>query len=233
MVDLRKRIAADQGIVEGFRSMLLDTGHDPTQTFWDHPQLRVMPGHDVPGSARLTRLAAHRDTWGSNVMAQINWWMNLYPHPPGQGLVMYPDCWDSPVENTSAEWDFYRFLAMRAKGQGGRYPRLPLSRRPPDSAMARTLDLAPDHPAVFSGAQLHGSGTAQSLTTRFSAEFRVLRMEDLLAGVGAPDVDGRAPHVMLRWFRRLSDSVPLESVVEIGRAGRKFALVSSLRSMRS
>ncbi len=215
VADLRNRIAADLEIVEGFRSMLLDTGHDPTETFWDHPQLRVMPGRDVPGRARLRRLAAHRDTWGSNLMAQINWWMNLYPHPPGQGLVMYPGCWDSPVENASADWDFNRLLALRAQGQGGRYPRLPLSRRPPDPELARALDLPPDQPVVFSGAQLHGSGMTQSFSTRLSVEFRVLRTEDLLAGVGAPNVDGRAPHVMLRWFRRLSDDMPLERAVKI------------------
>lgn len=228
--DLRNRVATDSSIVDGFRSMLLDTGHDAAQTFWDHPQLRVMPGRDVPGSARLKRLGAHRDTWGSNLMAQINWWMNLYPHPPDQGLILYPGCWKRPVDNTSADWDFDRFLTLRDQGRAGHYPRLPLSRRPPDPGMARALELPPDQPVVFSGAQLHGSGMAESPTSRFSLEFRVLRLEDLLAGVGAPNVDGRAPHIMLRWFHRLSDGAPLETLVETDRTGRKFALVASPRA---
>jgi hypothetical protein len=209
---LRARVAEDEAILDGCRALLRDTGHDLDETFWDHPRLRIVPGRDVGGSARLRRLAAHRDTWGSNLWAQVNWWMNLYPHPPGQGLVVYPHYWDTPIDNTSGAWDFEQLLAYRADGRGAAYPRLPLASRSPEAGYRYSIEPDPDQPVVFSGAHLHASGTSQSHATRLNVELRTLRLDDLLSGAGAPNLDGRAPRVMLRWFTRVSDGVRLAAI---------------------
>lgn len=218
-VRLRTGVAEDAAILDGCRALLHDTGHDLDATFWDHPRLRIVPGRDAEGSTRLRRLAAHRDTWGSNLWAQVNWWMNLYPHPPGQGLAVYPHYWDTPIENTSGAWDFEQLQAYRADGRGADYPRLPLASSPPEVRYRCSIDRDPDEPVVFSGAHLHASGATESQTTRLNVELRVLRLEDLLSGAGAPNLDGRAPRVMLRWFSRVSDGVPLEALTMVSDIG--------------
>jgi hypothetical protein len=44
----------------------------------------------------------HRDTWGTNLYAQVNWWAPVYPITAGRTVALYPTLWSRPVANTSA-----------------------------------------------------------------------------------------------------------------------------------
>jgi hypothetical protein len=61
----------------------------------------------------------------------------------------------------------------------------------------------------FSGAHLHASVPNTSGQTRFSVEVRTVLLDDIVAGRGAPNLDGRAPRVPLEWFRRIPDGALL------------------------
>ena len=89
------------------------------------------PAWDDYRGRRMRDLPAHRDTWGSNIMAQINLWGPVFPVEPGATMVIWPALFDRAVPNTSAEWDLERL-----REAPGRYPLLPECRAPLDGADA-------------------------------------------------------------------------------------------------
>jgi len=50
---------------------------DLDETYGDGVVIRVQPPCSGAKGERLEPLRAHRDTWGSNLPAQINWWAPL------------------------------------------------------------------------------------------------------------------------------------------------------------
>jgi hypothetical protein len=57
---------------------------------------------------------------------------------------------------------------------------------------------------VFSAAHLHQTRANASGRTRFSVDFRAVHLGDHAAGLGAPDVDGRAKGCALERYARLA-----------------------------
>jgi hypothetical protein len=62
---------------------------------------------------------------------------------------------------------------------------------------------------VFSGNQLHSSVPNTSGRTRFSIDFRVVDIDDVVAGRGSVNVDAECTGTTLRDFRRASDLAPM------------------------
>ena len=101
---------------------------------WDRVRLRIQThgnlGDDIAdtvkhGTGRYsTALPIHRDTWGSNIMQQLNWWAPLAPISEERTLLLYPALFSTPVANTSREWDFEELKRRRADGES--YPQLPV-----------------------------------------------------------------------------------------------------------
>jgi hypothetical protein len=56
---------------------------------------------------------------------------------------------------------------------------------------------------------LHGSLANTSGRTRFSIDFRVVNVDDLVAGLGAPNVDAKCTGTALRDFMRATDHARL------------------------
>jgi len=66
---------------------------------------------------------------------------------------------------------------------------------------------------VFSAAQLHTTVPNTTNRTRFSIDFRTVNLDDLLEGVGAPNIDSECTGTTLRDFLRASDLAPLPEEV--------------------
>ena len=62
---------------------------------------------------------------------------------------------------------------------------------------------------VFSAAQLHGTVVNTSGYTRFSIDFRTVNLDDLEAGLGAPNLDSECTGTTLGDFLRVSDLAPI------------------------
>ncbi|MFW5969014.1 MAG: phytanoyl-CoA dioxygenase family protein [Halofilum sp. (in: g-proteobacteria)] len=204
---LRTAYRRDRRAAKLMRDLLADFGLDAARTAADALNLRAQPHDDDPGPDPRHTLGAHRDTWASNVYQQINWWLPIYPVTPGRTITFFPACWDRPIANDSADWDLVAIRAeVRAARREGRAPAI---RNTPDPA--ETLDPSGSMPVVvepgdvliFSGAHLHASVPNASGATRFSLEMRSLDIQDAAAGLGAPNIDGAAPHTAWHWFRRL------------------------------
>lgn len=183
-------------------------GNDPGATYRDRLRLRIQSGDD--GRDRRTRmtLAAHRDSWGSNLAPQVNWWAPVFALDAERTVALWPELFDRAVANDSAGWDLEALLQSRRRGEDG-YPPLPLAQAPERLGPPQPLLIPPGTMAAFSGAHLHASVPNRGPRMRYSIETRSIDKDDLAAGLGAPDVDGAAPRRPLHWFRRLADGAPL------------------------
>jgi hypothetical protein len=196
-----------------FRAMFTDAGVDTGRVYWDKLRLRIQP----PGISHMSRhvrnLPAHRDSWGSNLLAQINWWAPIYPLTALRTLVLYPAHWQTPIANTSAAWDYEalrRAHRQENRQTGGDYPLLPVASGEIDRADAWPAVIEPGALLCFSGAHLHASIPNSTDVARFNIETRTVSLDDLIAHRGAPDLDHAAPRRPLEWFTRIDDGAALD-----------------------
>lgn len=218
----------DDGVARLFRGVFDEAGMDGTSTYWDRPRLRVQQsgsGVDDVSNSKLfgtgkysSTLPPHRDTWASNTMQQLNWWMPLDAIDEGRTMCFFPDLFDRPVPNTSRGWDFEELRSKRREGLP--YPQLPELDRDAidrDKGMAKLLSpsrarpllVDPGDVVVFSGAHLHSSVVNTTGKTRYSCEIRSVDAGDLREGAGAPNVDGEACRVPLHWFSNVDTNEKL------------------------
>lgn len=198
-------------------------GIAPDTLACDRLHLRFQP-HREPGQfttrARTTAtIAFHRDTWGSNIYAQTNWWAPVYPITAGRTFALYPGLWQRPLLNSSADFDM-RAILQRSHRDGRNavdadeaIPHL-LEAIAAEEGIA--VDITPGSLIAFSGAHAHvGVGNSTGLT-RISFETRSILINDLIAGLGAPNVDGQAPWMTTGLFRRMSDAQRLDQILGCG-----------------
>jgi len=216
VASLQTRFRRDPTPARLFAQALVQIGADPGQTFRDRLGLRVVPPGDRLAGGRMSRTHPHRDTWGSNLPQQVNWWLPVYPLAPGRTLAVYPAYWNRPIANSCAEWSFEALIAHRRRHPGALtdgYPTVPHPTEPVDTASELRVRLDPGDLLCFSSAHLHGSVPNDTGRTRFSVETRTVSLPDLRAGGGAPDVDGGGGPPRLEWFRRVTDGAPLAEIV--------------------
>ena len=206
---LRAQFKADPAITGGFKQAMVETGLDPLDSYWDPLQLRVVPARTSHQARRIWPLPPHRDNWGSNIPQQINWWTPLYPVAADRSIVFYPDFWDAPLANSSADWDFEVLKQLMAEGRGDSYPVLPVPTEELPAGAAMPLVLQPGDMLAFSGQHLHGSIALDEQLARFSTESRTVSLSHIAAGFAAPNVDGQAPRVVPDWFEHMQDGSPL------------------------
>ncbi len=201
---LRRSFLRDRDARAAFRAVIESIGLDPDSTYADRLILRLQPSGDTYSGRRTRDLPPHRDTWGSNLMAQINLWGPVFPLDPGATMVIWPTLFDRPLPNTSADWDLERL-----REAPGRYSLLPELRGPVGGAAEVPIVIEPGDLLCFSGAHLHASRPNRTGRVRVSVDSRTVDLADIRAGRGAVNVDGRAPRVGRDWFHRVSDGAGL------------------------
>ncbi|MDY7559693.1 hypothetical protein QN366_00745 [Pseudomonas sp. CCC3.2] len=214
--------------------LMEDIGLDPVELACDRLHLRFQPppSSDAPASrARATAtIAFHRDTWGSNLYAQTNWWAPIYPVSAQRTFAMYPHLWDQPLQNTSAEFDLASVLA---RSQAGGRNSVDADQATPhlletvDASLGQPVVIAPGSIIAFSGAHAHAGVPNSSALTRISFETRTLWLNDLRKGRGAPNIDGHARWMSPGFFRCLSDGQRLHewigcSYLTLYKKGQKY-----------
>ena len=210
--ELQRQVRTDPRIKALFRAALEHVGVDPARSYWDSIYLRVVPPIERGAERQIGRIGFHRDTWSSNVLQQTNWWATIRPLSTERTIAFYPGYWSRPIENTSAEWDLDEIRALRRSGKRDEdIAIVPEPSEPVDTSSELRIVIEPGDLLCFSGAHLHASVPNVSERTRVSVELRTVNLDDLAQGRGAPDIDGRAPHVPLEWFRSMEDGSPLRS----------------------
>lgn len=192
----RESVATDATVAQHWWDTLAVIGYRREATWLDRIRLRVVPSRDDIDHQRLQTVPPHRDTWGSGIMAQVNWWLPLYPLAESSTMLLWPDVFRHPIANNSGEWSFEAF---RNGGENG-YPLLPVACRRPIQPLVPVL-IEPGQLLGFSAAHLHAGVSDASGRTRFGIDTRSVWEPDRSAGRGAPNVDGAVPEEMWRWFR--------------------------------
>lgn len=210
---LRAAIRKDNKLDLAWRGVMSAINTDLDETYGDGAVVRIQPPCAAAKGERIEPLRAHRDTWGSNLPAQINWWAPLYDTTPERTLAIFPGLFTQAIKNNSAGWDFQEMVKAYRSNNSLGYPLLPTATGAPSWEDALLINLLPGDLLCFSGAHLHASVPNTTSLTRLSFETRTVNRSDLIAGLGAPDVDGSAPFITHQMFRHLLNGKKLGELV--------------------
>lgn len=195
---LRKAFDADREAAAAFRSMFIEAaGLEPATTYRDRLILRSSPPIAPLHADPQVVLPAHRDTWGSGYLCQINWWLPVHKIEAASTAMIYPRYWDRPVANNAKGWDWRRMRHDPA------YPPLPTTTEAFERDGALPLILEPGEVAVFSGAHLHATIPNRTSRPRFSADTRTIDLRHITQRRGAPDIDHGNVRPAAEWFMNL------------------------------
>lgn len=193
-----------------FFEALSQVGVDSNTTYWDHFPLRAVPCGESYNGGRCGWVDVHRDSWGSTIDAQLNWWAPIYSLTPQRSMAFYPDYWDKPLANDTASWSIDEYIRQRnllpSQELKVPYSSVPLPTEPVEQSNICPVMIEPGDLLCFSSAHLHASMPNTTDRTRFSVEMRTVNINTVLAGNGAPNVDNAGPKPMYQWFRRISDN---------------------------
>ena len=213
---LQTRLKSDNKPLERFADALSLIGLDLGQTFWDRLLFRVVPLRGSHWGA-CASVGVHRDTWGSNIHQQINWWAPIYPVARNRTIRFYLDHWDRPLKNTTATWRVETYIAERNRSRAGyapSYPSAPEALQAPEGKRSEPV-IKPGDLLCFSAAHLHCSVPNRSTMTRFSFDIRTVNLGDLHRRRAAPNVDCDSPSQMLGLFRNALSNEPLTNKLDL------------------
>jgi hypothetical protein len=203
--EIQTRFTQDARVERLMREALEQVGVVPTRTYWDRLQLRIVPPRSERG---VGTLGFHRDTWGSNLLCQANWWLPLRPLTSERTIAFYPEYWSKRLANTSANWSLAEVVERRRAGKP--VGLVPEPAEPVDTSSELRMVIEPGDLLCFSGAHLHATVPNTSAEARVSVELRTVNRDDFEQGRGAPELDGDAPERPLHWFRSMVEGTPLE-----------------------
>jgi hypothetical protein len=199
-------------------SLLSELGCDLEKTYFDVPRLRTMAHGEYLNAGLALQFHPHRDTWFSAPQQQLNWWIPVYEIESENSMAFHPQYFDRPVRNSSSDYDYEEWnragrqqAAKQVKKETRKQPRAeePLELDPDVRVVT-----PPGGTLVFSAAQLHSTVPNTTNRTRFSIDFRTVNLDDLVEGIGAPNIDSECTGTTLGDYLRASDLEPLpESVI--------------------
>jgi len=197
---------------EIIRQIFADLGCAQDQTYLDVPRLRTMTS-DFLNAGLTYQFHAHRDTWFSAPMCQINWWMPVYGVTESNVMAFHPRYFDDKVANSS---DGYAYDAWKATGRTSAAQQVtketrwqPGALEPIEKVPEIRVVTPPGGILMFSGAQLHSTVPNTSGRTRFSIDFRTVNRTDVEARRGATNVDSASSGTTLGDFLRSTDLAQL------------------------
>lgn len=193
-----------------FKAALEQSGMSIQHSYADKLFLRCVPPTRDSNSQFRGSIGHHRDTWGSNIQHQINWWSPIYPISDGNTLTFYPHHWSAPVVNTTADWSFEAFRKARQQAQAISataqidYPYAPQAIEAVSDEGVNIL-LDPGDLLCFSSAHLHGSSAEPRTGFRFNLEMRSFGEKDIDRDSPPENVDNAQSQPNYHWFNRISD----------------------------
>lgn len=209
--------------LESIREVLRYVGlGELKHTYIDRPRLRIQPSDekvDRIDDAKFSygrfsqTLPVHRDTWGSGISQQINWWGPLFELDENRTLQIYPSYFNKSVPNTSSSWDYFELKRCRKESSKGKaYSQMPVFDGDETwleklSSDAVPIVVEPGDLVLFSGTHLHSSVPNHTGLSRISTEWRTFDssdFQDLSKKRGAPNPDGTYLRgSRTEWFRNV------------------------------
>jgi hypothetical protein len=189
------------------RAVIEEAGFSAEETHYDLPKPRTSFPQGHLNSGVAFAFPWHRDTWYSAPAQQINWWLPIFPVRDNNAMSFDLASFDQAVPNTSDGFDYYQNNASRLTTATGVTREAQARPGAIDHQPAQELIIlpAPGEVLLFSGNQLHASIPNTSGRTRFSVDFRIVSVPDLLAGRGALLVDAYCTGTAVRDFVNVAD----------------------------
>jgi hypothetical protein len=206
--EAKKRI---QEMLKAFRC-------DPKKTYFDVPRLRTMTDPDYLKVGLGTSFPPHRDTWYGHPQCLVIYWIPVYEIDAQSGLAFHPQYWDKPIGNTSGDFNYQRWENndRAAASQQITQETREFSHPTEDMDLKEDIRIVsePGGATIFAGAQMHSSVPNASGRTRLSLDIRMINIDDLSAGRGAPNIDDASTGTSLMDYLRGTDleHVPSEFV---------------------
>jgi hypothetical protein len=209
LADLKPRFIHHPRSKECIHDVLVDLGADPEQTYFDVPRMRTSTSDDYLTSGIAYAFHAHRDTWYSAPQMQLNWWIPIYTVTEENVMAFHLEHWEHGVRNGSREYNYAEWNRT-SRQEAAKHVRSDTRKQPKALGPVKfDPQIRPVVPAggviLFSGAQLHSSVPNTSGRTRFSIDFRTVNVDDVEAGIGAPNIDSECTGTSLGDFLRVTD----------------------------
>jgi hypothetical protein len=191
------------------QGMLAEAGCDLEKTYFDVPRLRTAFPGDYLKSGIAYAFHPHRDTWYSAPFCQINWWMPVYPLTSENCMAFHPHHWENPVKNSSNTYNYQRWNKESRQNAAQHIktdtrvqpkPEEPVSIDPQVRLVCEV-----GGPFLFSAAQLHSTVPNSSSHVRYSIDFRTVHLDDVVQGIGAPNVDSACTGTTMHDYIRGTD----------------------------
>jgi hypothetical protein len=216
------------------REILQEFECELDKAYFDVPKMRSMTSGDHLKSGIALAFDLHRDSWFASPLCQQNWWLPIYEIGPDDSLAFHPRYWSEPVRNGSSGYDQYewnqtgRKLAAQYVTSDTRT--VPRPEQPVE--LDPQIRLIPPTGGVilFSGAQMHSTVPNTAGRTRFSIDFRIVHLDDVVSKAGAPNIDSAPKGTTLWELMRADDFSRMdEDVIRLydptpPEAGRTFEL---------
>jgi hypothetical protein len=74
-----------------FKIFLKEINFFHEKSYWDQFRVRVAPAQNKFSYREASRISSHRDTWGTNIHQQINWWAPISSISETNTMIFYPD----------------------------------------------------------------------------------------------------------------------------------------------
>ncbi len=211
LIDFKPRFIHHPESIEHVRHIATALGASPESIYADVPKLRTAFPQGGLSTGIAYAFQAHRDTWYSAPLQQINWWLPVWPVAENNVMEFFTRWFGNPIDNSSGEYDYYKWNAWRSRIRdfsGGKDTRThPAPLKPFDADEPRLCVVPPvGGIMLFSGDQLHATIPNTSAATRYSIDFRTVHLADIRSGRGAPGIDLACTGTSLRDFHRLTDN---------------------------
>jgi hypothetical protein len=203
---------------EYLKGMLGELGCDLEKTYFDVPRLRTAFYGDYLKTGIAYAFHPHRDTWYSAPFCQLNWWMPVYPINAENCMAIHPRYWSQAVRNGSSEYNYYKWNLESRKG-AAQHVKTDTRVQP---HAEEPMELEPQIRLVsevgaayqFSAAQMHSTVPNTSLATRYSIDFRIVHLDEVVSRTGAPNVDSACTGTTMGDYLRGTDlaHLPAEAI---------------------
>jgi hypothetical protein len=209
LAKLKPKFVHHQRSKELLQRIIEELGCDQSKTYFDVPRLKSVTTAGQQISGLTYGIHPHRDTWYSAPFCQLNWWLPVYPIGVNSALAFHPRYWKEAVRNGSNQFNHYRWNKYARKSAADNVEEYLQNQPRPEVAIDLDEQIRPILPVggvvLFSGAQLHSAVPNTSGKTRFSIDFRTVHVDDVVAKIGAPNIDSAATGTTLRDFMRGTD----------------------------
>jgi hypothetical protein len=182
------------------QSLLQEFGCDLSNTYFDLPQLRIMPYRGYLPNGEGMFHDPHRDTWYAAPQCLINWWIPICDFESESALAFHPVYWKQAAKNDSEQFNQGQNYKTNFREAEFPHPTEKVVIEPEVRVVCPASSVI-----IFSGAQMHSAVPNTSGLTRYSLDLRTVHYDDFVTGKGAPNIDSRSTVSLLTDFMRAKD----------------------------